>query len=160
VGPRAGLDDVEKRKFLTLPGPELRPLGRPDRSQSLYRLSYPGSEGTQYVIQMAVNICGLTEKSVKSLSNFSRKEERQIARTCNAMFVTRYSTVSRDGECCTRSPGRLLPYPVNKNNSVVHLSHSHQFLTSLFSLTPYILLEFNLLVYHFYVVSIPSIMQQ
>jgi hypothetical protein len=29
VGPRAGLDDVEKRKFLTLPGLELRPLGRP-----------------------------------------------------------------------------------------------------------------------------------
>jgi hypothetical protein len=29
VGPRAGLDDVEMRKFLTLPGLELRPLGRP-----------------------------------------------------------------------------------------------------------------------------------
>jgi hypothetical protein len=29
VDPRAGLDDVEKRKFLTLPGLELRPLGRP-----------------------------------------------------------------------------------------------------------------------------------
>jgi hypothetical protein len=43
VGPRAGLDDVEKRKFLTLPGLELRPLGRPARNQSLYRLSYPGS---------------------------------------------------------------------------------------------------------------------
>jgi hypothetical protein len=43
VGPRAGLDDVEKRKFLTLPVLELRPLGRPARSQSLYRLSYPGS---------------------------------------------------------------------------------------------------------------------
>jgi hypothetical protein len=28
VGPRAGLDDLEKRKFLTLPGLELRPLGR------------------------------------------------------------------------------------------------------------------------------------
>jgi hypothetical protein len=28
VDPRAGLD-VEKRKFLTLPGLELRPLGRP-----------------------------------------------------------------------------------------------------------------------------------
>jgi hypothetical protein len=28
VGPRAGLDDIEKRKFLTLPGLELRPLGR------------------------------------------------------------------------------------------------------------------------------------
>jgi hypothetical protein len=29
VNLRAGLDDVEKRKFLTLPGLELRPLGRP-----------------------------------------------------------------------------------------------------------------------------------
>jgi hypothetical protein len=29
VGSRAGLDDVEKRRFLTLPGLELRPLGRP-----------------------------------------------------------------------------------------------------------------------------------
>jgi hypothetical protein len=43
VGPRVGLDDVEERKFLTLPELELRPLGRPARSQSLYRLSYPGS---------------------------------------------------------------------------------------------------------------------
>jgi hypothetical protein len=34
---------VEKRKFLTIPGLELRPLGRPARSQSLYRLRYPGS---------------------------------------------------------------------------------------------------------------------
>jgi hypothetical protein len=44
VGPRTGLDDVEKRKFLTLPGPELRPLGRLGRSQSLYRLRYPDSQ--------------------------------------------------------------------------------------------------------------------
>jgi hypothetical protein len=42
VDPRAGLGDVEKRKFLTLPGHELRPLGHPARSQSLYRLHYPG----------------------------------------------------------------------------------------------------------------------
>jgi hypothetical protein len=38
---------VEKRKFLTLPGPDLQPLHRPSRSQPLYRLSlsspqYPG----------------------------------------------------------------------------------------------------------------------
>jgi hypothetical protein len=33
VGPRANLDDVEKRKFLTLLGLELRPLGRPACSQ-------------------------------------------------------------------------------------------------------------------------------
>jgi hypothetical protein len=36
VGPRASLDDVEKRKFLTLPGLELRPFRRPASSQSLY----------------------------------------------------------------------------------------------------------------------------
>jgi hypothetical protein len=41
VGPRAGLDDMEKWKFLPSPGLELRPLGRLSRSQSLYR--YPGS---------------------------------------------------------------------------------------------------------------------
>jgi hypothetical protein len=43
VGPRTGLDDVEKRQFLPTPGLELGSLGRPARSQSLYRLSYPGS---------------------------------------------------------------------------------------------------------------------
>jgi hypothetical protein len=43
VDPRANLDDLEKRKLLTIPGLELRPLGRPARVQLLYRLSYPGS---------------------------------------------------------------------------------------------------------------------
>jgi hypothetical protein len=33
VGPRAGLDDMEKWKFLPPPGLKLRPLGRPARSQ-------------------------------------------------------------------------------------------------------------------------------
>jgi hypothetical protein len=42
VDPRFGVDDVQKRKFLTLPGLELRPFGGPARSQSLYRLRYPG----------------------------------------------------------------------------------------------------------------------
>jgi hypothetical protein len=37
VDSRAGLDDLEKRKFFTLPGLKLQPS-----SQSLYRLSYPG----------------------------------------------------------------------------------------------------------------------
>jgi hypothetical protein len=52
VDPRAGLDDVKKRKFLTLQGLELRPLGRPARSQSLYRLRYPGTYTT---IKLSVN---------------------------------------------------------------------------------------------------------
>jgi hypothetical protein len=48
VDPRAGLDDVEKRKFLTLSGLELRFFGHPTRSQSLYRLRYPGSRGQEW----------------------------------------------------------------------------------------------------------------
>jgi hypothetical protein len=32
VGPRTGLDDMEKRNVLALPGLELLPLGRPARS--------------------------------------------------------------------------------------------------------------------------------
>jgi hypothetical protein len=43
MGSRASLDGVEKRKFLTLPGLELRPLGHLAHTQSLYRLRYPGS---------------------------------------------------------------------------------------------------------------------
>jgi hypothetical protein len=39
VAPRAGLDDVENRKFLPLPELEHRPFGHPARSQSLSRLS-------------------------------------------------------------------------------------------------------------------------
>jgi hypothetical protein len=42
MDPRAGLDDVDRRKFLTLPVLELRTLGRAARSQLLYRLRYPG----------------------------------------------------------------------------------------------------------------------
>jgi hypothetical protein len=36
VVPRASLDDVEKRKFMILPGLELRPLTCPACSQLLY----------------------------------------------------------------------------------------------------------------------------
>jgi hypothetical protein len=40
---RAGLDDMEKWKFLTLPRIELWPVDRPAHSQSLHRLQYLGS---------------------------------------------------------------------------------------------------------------------
>jgi hypothetical protein len=42
VDPGAGLNRMERRKILPLPGLELRPVWRPARSQSLWRLSYPG----------------------------------------------------------------------------------------------------------------------
>jgi hypothetical protein len=50
VGPRTGLDDKEKRKFLPVPRLEFWPHGRPARSESLYRLSYPGSQKYIYDI--------------------------------------------------------------------------------------------------------------
>jgi hypothetical protein len=43
VGRRTCLDYEEKRTIFTLPGLELRPLARPVRSQSVYRLRYSSS---------------------------------------------------------------------------------------------------------------------
>jgi hypothetical protein len=40
MDPRADLDDVEKRKFLTLLGLERRLLGRPAPGESLYLPAY------------------------------------------------------------------------------------------------------------------------
>jgi hypothetical protein len=48
VDPRAGLNDIEKRKFLTLPGLELRPLCRPARSQSRIKVVVPKMCATHY----------------------------------------------------------------------------------------------------------------
>jgi hypothetical protein len=52
VGPRDDLDEMEKWKFLSSPGFEIRLLGSPASSQSLYLLNYPGSvlifDVTQY----------------------------------------------------------------------------------------------------------------
>jgi hypothetical protein len=60
VGPRASLDNVEKRKFLTLPGLELGPLDCPARSQSLYRLRYSSSImfGTEYKLRTS-SLCNI-----------------------------------------------------------------------------------------------------
>jgi hypothetical protein len=71
VDPRASLDEVEKRKFLTLPGLKLRPLGRPARSQSLYRLSYPGSQ-----VQLVICITDLSPHSGDHLADRQVKHSR------------------------------------------------------------------------------------
>jgi hypothetical protein len=57
--PHFGLDDAEKGKFLPPPGLELRLLGRPARSQSLYPLSYPGSDLGTYMPIILVGLVGL-----------------------------------------------------------------------------------------------------
>jgi hypothetical protein len=43
MDPRAGMDDVKKKKNLDPTVIELQPLGRPARSQSLCTQRYPGS---------------------------------------------------------------------------------------------------------------------
>jgi hypothetical protein len=45
VDPRTGLDNLERREFLTLPGLELLPPCRPARRQTVYRLRYPPVTG-------------------------------------------------------------------------------------------------------------------
>jgi hypothetical protein len=47
VSPKTGLDDVERRKILLFEGIELRPIGRPARSQSLYR---PNPYWSKYIL--------------------------------------------------------------------------------------------------------------
>jgi hypothetical protein len=72
VGLRASLDDVKKRKFLILPGLELRPLGHPARSK-LYRLRYPAT--CPYLFEMHFNIilpCMLRTSTI-SVSGFPNK---------------------------------------------------------------------------------------
>jgi hypothetical protein len=58
MGPRTGLDGVERRKTLPLSRLELRTLGRPARSQSLDRLRYPGYLfPTKVLIVLSTNLC-------------------------------------------------------------------------------------------------------
>jgi hypothetical protein len=62
VDPRVGLDDVEKRKFLTLLGLKLWPLGHPSCSKLLYQLCYPG----------VLKNLDLDTKTDLSVSNFGK----------------------------------------------------------------------------------------
>jgi hypothetical protein len=55
VDPSAGLEEVEKRTFFTLPELEHRSLGGPFRCQSLYRLRFPGSSYQMVTVLSAFN---------------------------------------------------------------------------------------------------------
>jgi hypothetical protein len=95
MDPRAGLDDVEKRKFSPLPGLELQSLRDAARDQLLYRLSYPGfSSFMLYISKLKyvkaardTEIChcfGLRRKSKKknpglySASELYRSSDRRL----------------------------------------------------------------------------------
>jgi hypothetical protein len=97
VDPRACLDDVEKRKFLTLPGLEIRPLGCPARSQSLYRLSYPGSSS---VFNLIYILCLLiTAEHIHTRTNI----EHSRALTLRAVLTLHAASGNGMGTqgCCT-----------------------------------------------------------
>jgi hypothetical protein len=101
VDPRVGLDDVEKWKFLTPPGLELRPLSRPASSQSLYRVRYRGSP---IVLGKMINIH-------KILSNENRP---------NCVHVQSVGRVY----CCWPSPAQsiLVSVPVGTQGHIYAIS--------------------------------------
>jgi hypothetical protein len=61
VGPRAGLPAEQAKGVLPLTEIEPRFLGRPLRSPSLYRLSYPGSYGILKRCEQLRYVCNQTE---------------------------------------------------------------------------------------------------
>jgi hypothetical protein len=80
VGPRAGLDDMEKRRFSTLPALELRPHWRPARIQSLCQLRCPGTPIPNTVASQIVAVISLIEMEVlPSHKRFLFKHHKQDA---------------------------------------------------------------------------------
>jgi hypothetical protein len=75
---------MEKRKFLTLPGLEFRPLGRPARRQSLYRLRYPGSLRNETIVtKMRLKkdtLQEIEEQQLRWSGRVMRMEDCRIAR--------------------------------------------------------------------------------
>jgi hypothetical protein len=76
VDPRASLEDVEKRKFLTLLGIELRPLGRPARSESLYGLRYRGMKKSEQSLE--THVSGFKEFTSKEKEVHNKQKLRMI----------------------------------------------------------------------------------
>jgi hypothetical protein len=93
VDPRAGLDDVQKRKFLTLPRLEHRPLVRPAFSQSLYRLI----ASSKYSF---LNYCSFHYSS--SLRNVVKFVPDYMASQPRTLLLRLYSP---------RGPWQLFPFP-------------------------------------------------
>jgi hypothetical protein len=80
VDPRAGLDDVEKRKFLTLPGLGLRPLCRPARNR--YHVNHIntlcGEKITEILTLAKEKDQGLESVTVEGQDGTKRKNLRKI----------------------------------------------------------------------------------
>jgi hypothetical protein len=101
VHPGDYLDDMEKRKFLTLPGLELRPLSRPARGQSLYRLSYRGSYAFAFIqlllpfgVYVNVCMCQLSVFICKAILVVSSSQRRQFKGDLLQQMIHKMETYS------------------------------------------------------------------
>jgi hypothetical protein len=83
MGPRTGLQDVEKRKTSPPPGLELRPLGRPARNQSPYQLCYPGSRILNSDKYLFFTVMKYFIPGMGMVSTHGRWEIRQISAGLN-----------------------------------------------------------------------------
>jgi hypothetical protein len=72
LDPRASLDDLEKRKFLTLLRLELRLLSHPAHSQSLYWLRYPGSY-FHYRLSLSIFLLAMTCSCLKHYETWAAR---------------------------------------------------------------------------------------
>jgi hypothetical protein len=70
-GPQGRSRRLEKRIFLTLPGLELRPHGRPARSQSLYQLHYPGCRGNYVSVEILLRVIFISVLNNESRSGIT-----------------------------------------------------------------------------------------
>jgi hypothetical protein len=71
VGPRAGLDTEVRGKILSpLQGSEPRSLGRPDRSQTLYCLSYPAHKAKITFIKLYRKLNRSGNKKIKKIVRY------------------------------------------------------------------------------------------
>jgi hypothetical protein len=102
VGPRTGLEHVEKRKFLTLPGLELRSLRRPARSYLLYVFAVPDTAGNW--MNAGIGCC-ITRMPIRetvfrlyvsnSMQKFRCKGESKVS--CYGISIRQYGVMSYSG---------------------------------------------------------------
>jgi hypothetical protein len=124
VGPRTGLNDMEKWKFFPPPGLELRTLGSPPRSQSLYRLRYPSSNNNNNnnFILLSLFVVSITTFQEVGIACWYSNELRGArpefdSRQCKIFL---YSTASRPALMLTRLLSNdhwvLFPWGLSERN--------------------------------------------
>jgi hypothetical protein len=121
------------RQFLTLPGLELRPLGRPPGSQSLHRLRFPGS----YIITDSIFISGCkiqcfakamedyTNDMIKSVNILTQKMITDKVQSVKAVDLETLSTFKinvRSGILTAVTVNNMVPRVASPCSSKIHTS--------------------------------------